>query len=117
MTINKTTSSAILAATLVGGIAAGRLSAPVPSSSAHPVAMRWLDEGSSKPNRYAIALVTKIGSNTATREIVCEADGSEPKLNGVKIDYSAAATLCNAASSFGKVAIDSAATMAVDLTK
>lgn len=113
---NKKT-SAILIATLAGGVAAGRLSVPVPSTSARPVMMRWLDEGPDRPNRYAIAIMTKIGANTGQREIVCEADGSAPKLNGKPIEDQAAKDLCKESAAFGASAIKRITELTISLTK
>lgn len=91
---------------LTGGLAAGRLSAPSSAkSSAAPIAMRWLNEGSDRPDRYALAVAVKIGDgNYSQREIVCEADGSGPKLNGKAYDESDAKKLCDTLAKAGSEA-------------
>ena len=110
-----TATTVALAAALSAGYAGGRISAPVPDSSARPFMMRWLDEGPNKPNRYAITIMEKIGPAQGSVEIVCEADGSAPKLNGKPFENSNTKELCEGAASFGGLANKLVSSSASDL--
>ena len=93
-----------LAGAVVLGLALGasgqRLISPPLDVEVKPLAMRWLDEGPGKSARYAIAVGVKVGSAAGAREVVCEADGSAPKLNGTAVDAAPFADLCKAAAAF-----------------
>lgn len=87
METKKLTAASIAVAAALSGGAVGRLSAPQPSMAAHPVALRWLNEGPGKPNRYALGILGTIEGGEFAVEIVCESDGSEPKLNGRPFEH------------------------------
>lgn len=99
------TTGAIAFAAALAGAGAHAQFAPALPTEAHPVQMRWLDEGPGRPNRYAIAIATKVGAANGVREIVCEADGSAPKLNGINVaDSSDAVDLCKATAAYSHTA-------------
>lgn len=86
-----TASTAATVVALASGLAVGRLSTSMPVIAAHPIALRWLNEGPGKENRYALGVVGQIDRGQFSVEIVCEADGSQPKLNGLPFDRAKAA--------------------------
>lgn len=111
-----TTGALLLSSALAGAGVHATVSSSL-NSEAHPVVMRWLDEGVGKPSRFALTIATQIGANPGAREIVCEADGTQPKLNGVAFDDNDAAALCKAMASFGDVAAASATKLTNKLVK
>jgi hypothetical protein len=96
--LKKTGIAGIVALSLVSGAGAQRLAAgPALTTTAQPVAMRWLDEGAEKGAarwRFALSIATSAGSNTGGREIVCEPGGTGPKLNGIAMTDTVAVSLC-----------------------
>lgn len=111
-TVTATSAAAIVA--LTTGLAVGRLSSQ-PSVEAHPVQMRWLNEGPGKPNRYALGIVGTIEGAQLVVEIVCEADGSQPKLNGRPFD--AGKKICETAAREGGALNQMVGELARELSK
>ncbi|MEO9196787.1 MAG: hypothetical protein ABI445_24275 [Polyangia bacterium] len=105
----------VIAVSMAAGAGAQRLKAgPVLATTAQPVAMRWLDEGAEKGAarwRFALTIATSAGANRGGREIVCEADGTGPKLNGVAIADAAAVSLCSDMAAFAGKASSAASAL------
>jgi len=110
-----------IAASVLAGLLAGAglhaEASPALSTSARPVVMRWLDEGEGKPNRYAITIATRAGLNGGQREVVCEADGSAPKLGGVVMLASEYVAVCAALAKLNEAVVPAVNALADDLVR
>lgn len=103
MADSKKTSTMIgaLAIAVASGAAGERIANPPHKVNASFYQLRVLTDRQGAPPRYAITITTQVGAAQGAREIVCNHDGSSPKLNGVPISDVAATELCAQASKFG----------------
>lgn len=93
----KTTTAAALLVAFSAGAGADRLINPAPEHTAIMRGLRVLDEGPSKPHRYAFAIEL---DKRRTPELVCGNQGSVDSFGMLPFDHDKAKAACEAAARF-----------------
>lgn len=89
--INKTHALAAVLGAVLGAplatVAYRAVVAPVSAAASVglPLQLQWLDEGAGRPYRFAFTVMTTNGANKAPHQVVCEHDGTKPRLDGVLV--------------------------------